>query len=556
MPTADDYAAAFVKEHEAGNREKAQIFADAYREALAEEQGGQQPAAPTAPPPAAPQQPEADTYLTRSLDGLKRGASSVAGMKDGLTVDNFVTGAKALAQGVPFIGPATDNLYAKANSAITGRNEEEVRQEYMAPVEAMNPYVRAGVQVGGGAASMMIPGVGPLVKYAATRPMGAAPIIGAIESLITGPWRRDNGKPAIGDMVEHGVADATVGALGGAGGVAAAKALSLGGQGLENAVRTIRGKPLSPFRGRGAAAAQKRVAEAVRDNAPLTPVRTDVPLLKQPVGARLGREVFGDGGENAGKVAAAARETMADKSAMEAAGETFQKLGIVQLGRRTAPEEVAKSATVSSDRIADILGNPDMKKIVERTRRDLRFEGVPNLENNLTFVHEVNVRLAKAAGKAKPVKAENMQVLRAALSDAIDDVAPGYKNALSRYRAAAAETASAREMAKAAGGAAKYIKGEDSGRMFNVGNTASGTPQGMKFRAITNLAAHLTEKMGLSHEKQTNAIIARILQETDPEQIAAMFQAMKKPAGGIPYRPATVFQGNNALLPWRDEEAR
>lgn len=556
MPTADDYAAAFLKEHEAGNRERAQIFADAYREALAEEQASsapQQPAVAAQADPAAQQQPEPDTYLTRSLGGLKRAVGSGPGLGK-FVADNFMTGVKAAVQGIPFVGPYTDNLYAEANSALTGRNPEEVRREYMAPVEAMNPFVRAAAQVAGGVTSTGIPGVGKLIEYAATRPALLTPIIAAIESVISGPGRRDSGKPIVDDIIENGVGDAVVGAAGGAGGLVAGKLLGVGAQGLEDVYRIARGRPLSPFRGKGAAEAQERVAEAIRNNAPLAPVRADRPLLDQPAGAALSKQVVNFGDESAGKVVAAAKTRMADRSATRAAGSAFQELGIVPLGVRTAPGEVARSPSVSSNRIASLLGNPDMKKIVERVRRDLRFDGIG--DGNLTFLHEVNTRLAKAAGKANPAKAENIQVLRAALSDAIEEVAPGYKAAQAAYRAAAAEAKAAQEMAKAAGGSAKFVKGDRGVPFFNIGNSASGTPEGMKFRAITNIAAHIAERIGLSSDKQANAIIARILTETDPEQIAAAIAAVGKPVGGRPYRPMTVFQGNNALLPWRNEEAR
>lgn len=544
---------AFIAADNAGDVEDARVFAAEIRRLTG---GGQEPpaAAPQATP-AAPRQPEPDTYLTRSLDGLKRAVGSGPDLGK-FVADNFMTGMKAAAQGVPFVGHYTDNLYAEANSALTGRNPEEVRREYMAPVEAMNPYVRAAAQVTGGVASTGVPGVGKLIEYAATRPALLTPIIAAIESVVSGPGRRDSGKPIVDDIVENGVGDAIVGAAGGAGGLVAGKLLGVGAQGLEDVSRIARGRPLSPFRGKGAAEAQERVAEAIRNNAPLAPIRADRPLLDQPAGAALGKQVVNFGDESAGKVVAAAKARIADTSANKVAGEAFQNIGIIPLGARTTPGEVAKSATISSNRVSGLLGHPDMKKIVERTKRDLRFDGVKDLERNLTFVHEVIVRLAKASGKAKPAKAENMQVLRAALSDAVEEVAPGYKAAQAGYQRAAAETRTAQEMAKAAGGSAKFVKGDRGVPFFNIGNSASGTPEGMKFRAITNIAAHIAERIGLSSDKQTNAIIARILTETDPEQIAAAIAAVGKPVGGRPYRPMTVFQGNNALLPWRNEEAR
>lgn len=545
---------AFIAADNAGDVEDARVFAAEIRRLTG---GGQEP--PTAAPqatPAAQQQPEPDTYLTRSLDGLKQAVGSGPDLGK-FVADNFMTGVKAAVQGIPFVGPYTDNLYAEANSALTGRNPEEVRREYMAPVEAMNPYVRAAAQVAGGVTSTGIPGVGKLIEYAATRPALLTPIIAAIESVISGPGRRDSGKPIVGDIVENGVNDAIVGAAGGAGGLVAGKLLGVGAQGLEDVSRIARGRPLSPFRGKGAAEAHERVAEAIRNNAPLAPIRADRPLLDQPAGAALSKQVVNFGDESAGKVVAAAKTRMADRSATRAAGSAFQELGIVPLGVRTAPKEVAKSPSVSSNRIASLLGNPDMKKIVERVRRDLRFDGIG--DGNLTFIHEVNTRLSKAAGKVgkkSPEKAENMKVLSAALSDAIDDAVPGYKAAQAGYQRAAAETRTAQEMARAAGGSAKFVKGDRGVPFFNIGNSASGTPEGMKFRAITNIAAHIAERIGLSSDKQANAIIARILTETDPEQIAAAIAAVGKPVGGRPYRPMTVFQGNNALLPWRNEEAR
>lgn len=512
-------------------------------------QAGAQPQAAPAPQQPAPQ-PEADTYLSRSVDGLKRMLGTAIGEHPG---QDAVTGLKAMAQGIPFVGTKTDNAYAAVRSAITGEDEGKLQKEYMAPVEQMNPYARGALQVAGGMATPAIPGVGSVVSALATKPMWMTPVITAIESMISGPGRRDNGKPFVQDMVENAPADAVVGAVGGAGGMIAANLLSRGIMSGANIARAAQGKPTDPFVGRPGAAAQERVKAALEAN-PATP---DKPLLSQPAGANLGKEVVEYGGPTAKAVVDAAKATMKDTSRTQQAGTAFQGLGLVPVGLRTTPGEIAKSPRINSNAVLSLLGHPDMKKVVASVKRDVRFDGVP--EDNATFIHEVQTRLAKAAKglrKDTPVKAENIDSLRAVFVDEIDNAIPGYKDALSGYRDAARETASAQEMAKAAGGNAKFVKSSVEARVPNIGQNVSGSFEGAKLRTAFNFASYLMESLGLTHTKEANKIIARLLVEKDPEQIAMILSSAAKQHGGKHLRPSTVFLGNSVLSPWRNQEAQ
>lgn len=546
MPTILELEQALISADAAGDVESARVLAAEMQRAM----GGSVPAPSQAPqPPASPPQQE-DTYLSRSVDGIKRMAGSVIGDNPG---QDAITGLKAMAQGVPFVGTKTDNLYAAVRSAITGEDEKKLQQEYMAPVEQMNPYARGALQMGGGAAAAVLPGVGPVVSSLATKPAWLTPLISAVESVVSGPGRRDSGKPFVNDVVENAPADAVVGATGGVAGLVAATLLGRAVPAGMNMLRSAQGKPTDPFTGRAGAAAQERVKAAVEAN-PADPAK---PLLSQPAGASLGKEVAAYGGPTAAEVVGAAKAAMRDNSLTREAGKAFQGLGIVPVGLRTTPTEVAASPRISSNSISSALGNPDLRKIVAGVEKDVRFDGIPR--DNLTLLHEVNIQLGKAAKglrKDTPVKAERMDALRAYFTDLMDGVVPGYKDALGEYKIAARETAAAQEMAKAAGGNAKFVKSESQVRIPNMGESVSGSIPGAATRAAFNYGSVLAEAIGLTHTKEANKIIARLLVEKDPAQIAMILRSAKKQHGGKPFRPGTVFQGNNALSPWRNEEAR
>lgn len=543
-------AAADADPNDAEALEDARAFAAEIRRLTG--QAGAQPQAQAAPAPQQPApQPEADTYLSRSVDGIKRMFRAAIGDRP---AQDIATGVKTMAQGLPFVGGYTDNLYAKARSAITGENEEAVRQAYMAPVEQMDPISRTALQVGGGLVSPVLPGVGQAVKAIATKPGWTVPITAALESVISGPGRRDNGRPVVNDIVEHALPDAVVGAAGGAAGLTAAEVVSRIVPRAMNMARTFQMKPTDPFVGRGAAKAHARVKAAAEAN---DPIRTDAPLLAQPAGASLGKEVAGYGGPTAKTVRDAAKEIMGDNSRTQQAGTAFQRLGIVPVGKLTPPTDIAASPRIASNAVLARMNHPDMKKIVSGVERDVRFDGIPR--DNLTFVHEVQTRLSdasKSMRKDAPAKAKNIDALRAFFVNDIEAALPGYKDALGEYRDAARATSAAQDMAKAAGGGAKFVKSEVHARVPNPGENVSGSVAGAATRSMFNYGSLLAEMAGLSNTKRSNEIIARILTERDPEQIAMMVRMLSKPHGNKSVRSGLVYQSNNALTPWRSEEAR
>ena len=506
---------------------------------------------PASDPQPAPQQPEPDTFLSRSADGLKRMYGDLVGDNPG---QDFVTGLKAAVSGVPFVGQYVDNAYAAARSAVTGEDEKQVRDAYNAPVEQMNPYARAGSMVAGGLATPMIPGVGGAITSLATKPAWTVPVIAAIESIFSGPGRRDSGKPLAQDVAENIIPDAVIGATGGVGGLALSEVMGRTIPAVANAFRAARGKPVDPFVGKGASQAHSRMKAAVEAN---DPVLTDRPLLEQPAGASLGKEVFGHGGPTAKQVSDAAKAVMKDNTRTQAAGAAFQDLGIVPVGKLTTPDEIASSARITSNTLLSRLDHPDVKKIAEGVRRDVRFEGIS--DDNATFVHEVITRLsekAKGLRKENPVKSKNAESIYARLVEDMEAALPGYKGARQGYAEAVGETAAAREAAKAAGGNAKFVKSEASVRAPNLGENVSGSVPGAMTRAAFNYSSLLAEKLGLSSTKEANKIIARLLAEKDPDQIAMMVRMLGEKRAGMRSRPSLVFQGNNAMTPWRTEETR
>ena len=291
MPTADDYAAAFVKEHEAGNREKAQIFADAYREALAEEQGGQQPAPASAPPPAAPQQPEADNYLTRSADGLgrflgaipdiaraaRRGAEGVAGQAVNSATLNFA-----------------DEAVGKGISALTGEPYENIRRDIDNIGEDLPDSLKFAANVGGAAVTG-----GAAVKAAPFLGTYLGNILaGTVGSTVDAVGRAEPGKkmeealnpwnPALGFMFSAGMQPAM--AVGNRVGRAVADKWS-----------RMHGGVANPYLGSAGQGAQEALASSVelgkKANPNASDLNADSMLLSQDLAegaANVAKEVGGD----------------------------------------------------------------------------------------------------------------------------------------------------------------------------------------------------------------------------------------------------------------------
>lgn len=135
---------------------------------------GPQPATAVAPVPA-PQQPEADTYLTRSAEGLGRFLGAIP---------DIARAARHGAEGIAgqFVQGATlnwaDEVVGKGISAITGEPYENIRRD----IEGIGQDLPAGARIGaqaagaaltGGAAVKMLPWLGTYLGNALAGTVGA-----------------------------------------------------------------------------------------------------------------------------------------------------------------------------------------------------------------------------------------------------------------------------------------------------------------------------------------------------------------------------------------------
>lgn len=245
-----------------------------------------------------------------------------------------LTAAKAMAQGLPFVGKWSDEAAGWLSSKIHGGDAEQARKDWMAPVEAMPAGRRMAAELAGGAVGS---GVLALAAPAAFATVPAALATGVAEGAVSGAGANAENR-GMGT-----IAGAGLGAVGGVLGTAGAGIISNLGRRVANAVRGAAGAPVSPFVGKGGAAAQKTLRESVENAAArgeAAPV-TDVPLIAQPAGTAAAKRVLAGGGENAARVAGVAREQS------EAASEELARAGagLTDIGHGL---EVQSGAGVSS----------------------------------------------------------------------------------------------------------------------------------------------------------------------------------------------------------------
>lgn len=390
MPTADDYAAAFVKEHEAGNREKAQIFADAYREALAEEQGGRQPAPASAPAPAAPQQPEADNYFTRSADGLgrffgaipdiarsvRRGADGVAGQAINSATLNFA-----------------DEAVGKGISALTGEPYENIRRDIdnigedlpEGPKLAANVF---GAAQTGGAAAKAVPFLGTYLGNILAGTVGATvDAVGRAEpgkkmDEALNPWN-----PALGFMFSAGMQPAM--AVGNRVGRAVADKWS-----------RMHGGVANPYLGSAGQGAQEALASSVELGRKANPgapeLNANSPLLSQDLAegaANVAKEVGGD--PLATQVGAAKGIKQAASRELDAAGNEVAAIGddmarVDKIRQRDIDAQFAKRAV-------DLGGKSDRE--LTAAESFLRQSGIGAAERGQKMIEDAAKSMAAAGQK-------------------------------------------------------------------------------------------------------------------------------------------------------------
>lgn len=469
-------------------------------------------------------------------------------IKDGLV--GGITISKAMAQGLPGIGTWTDELAGQAISAVHGGDAEQARKDYMAPVEAMPAGRRLAAElVGGVVGSAPLAGLGIPAAIAASTGLGAVSGAGAAD-----------GSP--GSRLIGGAAG---GAAGLAGGVLAPVVAGTGASLLNRAAnigRAALGKPTNPFVGRGGAAAQKMLRQSLEnaDAMGVPPPTTAVPLVAQPAGIPAARGVVAGGQKPAAQVVGAAKRIADDNSALQAAGELYQsKLGIVPLSTATTPEDIAASPTVRSNAIAAILDNKDMRPILAKIGRDVRFEGIE--PDNLTFLHQAKamlaerVRQARKSGKVTET-AGRLGALEKRLGDAINAAAPGYKDVSSEYAQAAAARAAEKGAAKVAGADQKFVpvdvQGPGLARL--AAEFISGSFPGVQTRAAIASGAHLVGAATKAARGAAARKLAAILTERDPDKIAMALQALRSDLTGKPYRWPIMYQGPNALQALAREE--
>lgn len=522
MPlSAKEYGDALMAAHRAGNAEHAAMLARAYQDAKARE-------AQAAEPATVPQEEGFFDRFGREV-------------KDAM-VGNITT-AKAMGQGLTLNWG--DEAAGWLMSKIHGGDAEEHRKAYMAPIEATPAGRRLAAEVVGG-----VVGGAPLAGLGIPASIVAATGMGALSGA--GANQEDRLKGAI--------------AGGGAGAVAgvAAPAIAGAGAAVANRLGNVLGAA-NPFVGRGGQAAQKTLRESIENAIEMgAPEPTAaVPLVAQPSASAAAQSVLAGGGKTAARVVGAAKSAAADDEALKAAGRLYQeRLGIVPLSTATTPRDISASPTVSSNAISAILGNKDMAPILKKISRDVRFEGIP--ENNLTLLHQAKamlaerVRAAKKSGKITET-AGRLGSLHKQFEDALEAVAPGYKEVASGYAEEAAATSARKAAAKLAGSDKKFVPNETAMRSFAsiVPEFISGSLPGVQLRGALATGAYATQAAAKSARGAHARKLAEILAETDPEKIAAALRMLNKDMTGKPYRWTMAYQGPNALQAWaRDEEAR
>lgn len=487
--------------------------------------------------PAAAQQPEAqqdEGFFDRLGREIKEG------MVGGITT------SQAMLQGVPG-GTWSDEAAGWIGSKIHGGTPEENQKAYMASVEAMPAGRRLAAELVGG-----VVGSAPMAGLGLPASIAAATGLGAVSGAGANSENRAQG------AVAGGLAGLTAG-------VVAPMVASAGASVLNRAAnigRAVLGKAKNPYVGRGGAAAQRMMRQSVEnaDAMGMPPPTTAVPLVAQPAGIPAARSVVAGGQKPAAQVVGAAKRIADDNSALQAAGELYQsKLGIVPLSTATTPEDIAASPTVRSNAIAAILDNKDMRPILAKIGRDVRFEGIG--PDNLTFLHQAKamlaerVRQARKSGKVTET-AGRLGALEKRLGDAINAAAPGYKDVSSEYAQAAAARAAEKGAAKVAGADQKFVpvdvQGPGLARL--AAEFISGSFPGVQTRAAIASGAHLVGAATKAARGAAARKLAAILTERDPDKIAMALQALRSDLTGKPYRWPIMYQGPNALQALAREE--
>ena len=465
-----------------------------------------------------------------------------------------ITFAKAMAQGLPGIGGWTDELAAKAITALHGGDEEQNRRDYMAPVEAMPAGRRTAAELAGGVAG----GVGLAAALPATvasipAALATATGLGAIE----GAGRNQD------DRAEGALGGAASGLAGGTFGLAAGHLIARGGHALANQIRAAMGRPQNPFTGPVGQGAQQVLRESAETGARVNPgapaLTAAQPLAEQPLMEAAGRSVLAGGGKNAATLAGVGKQIIERGQAeKKAAGELYQSvLGIPAMSAKTRAADVVQAPLVSSQRVQDLLdNNKHVQRAMKRTADNLAFQNIA--PTNLARLQAVKADLAaKARTLAKKSSVQSDGVRQAAdeLDQALADAVPHYREVTERYAKAAAAAQAKKTAGEAMGGKKTFIPIEDKRSLIRMlHNLVSGSVQGAMIRGGVGASVETSGALIRRTQGKIAERIVDILKETDPAKIQAAIAALNKDTTGRPLRPALVFQGPNALAAWQREE--